>query len=240
MAESLIVEQIDSVVVITVAREHRRNALDNATLLALRDALNDVAGRDELAAVVLAGAGLKAFSAGSDLKEMASQSPAGRLAHTALGQQVFDQIEELPCATIAAVEGFCLGGGLEMALVCDLRVAGEGSTFGMPEVQVNALPTWGGTYRLPRLLGLPRAKQLLLFGRRLTAAEALEWGLIAEVVPQGAARDRALEIGRSLAGLNRRTFARAKALINAGQSVHPRVARHLEYLADDAQLAAEE
>jgi enoyl-CoA hydratase/carnithine racemase len=139
---------------------------------------------------------------------------------------------------IAAIEGYCLGGGLEMALGCDLRIAGEGSTFGLPEVGVNALPSWGGTYRLARLIGLARAKQVTLFGRRLTAEEALDWGLVAEVVPRGGARARAIEIGQSLADLDRRTFARAKALMTAGYGVHGRVARQMEYLADDAQLSS--
>src|SRR4051794_22366845 len=123
MAESLRVERSGRVLVLTIDREARRNALDDATLKQLRDALEAAASDDEIAAVVLSGAGLKAFSAGSDIKELAAQPHAVRLAHTALGQQVADLMEEAPCAVIAAIEGYCLGGGLEMRLGCDLRIA---------------------------------------------------------------------------------------------------------------------
>ena len=238
MVESLRVERDGGVVALTIAREARRNALDDATLVALRAAL-EAAARDGVAAVVLAGAGTKAFSAGSDLKELAAQTHAERLAHTALGQRLADQIEELPCAVIAAIEGYCLGGGLELALACDLRIAGAGAQLGLPEVQASALPSWGGTHRLPRLVGMARAKQVALFGRRLSAEEALDWGLVAEVLPSGQARARALEIGASLAEVDRRTFARAKALLAAGQAAPGRIGNQLEYLADDAQLASD-
>src|SRR3954470_804505 len=226
MTESLIVERVGSLAVLTINREARRNALDDATLRLLRDAL-DAAARDQVAAVVLTGAGTRAFSAGSDIKELAAASHAERLAHTALGQQVQEQMDDLPCPVIAAIEGYCLGGGLEFALACDLRVAGEGAQFGLPEVQINALPTWGGTYRLPRAIGLARAKEVILFGRRLTPQEALAWGLIAGVVPPGQARTRAREIEESLAAVDRRTLARAKALIGAGYGAHGRVGRQL-------------
>jgi enoyl-CoA hydratase len=238
MAESVKVEQSGSVVVLTINREARRNALNDEALYALREALERAAARDDVAAVVLTGAGLKAFSAGSDIKELAEQSAAQRLAHTALGQDLADLMEELPLPVIAAIEGYCLGGGLEMALACDLRVAGEGAQLGLPEVQINALPTWGGTWRLPRLVGMARAKQVTLFGTRLTAQEALDWGLVAEVVPQGQATRRAVEIGETMAGVDRATIARAKALVAASFGAHGRVARQLEYLADSAQLTS--
>src|SRR5918999_43818 len=98
--------------------------------------------------------------------ELASQGLEDRVAHTHLGQVLFERLEEHPAAVIAAVEGYCLGGGFEMALACDLRIAGAGATFGMPEVALHALPTWGGTYRLARGVGGPRGQGIVLFGRR--------------------------------------------------------------------------
>ena len=238
MTDTLRVEGDATVVSITINRPRRRNALDDATLHALVAALDDAA-RSGSTAIVLSGEGTVSFCAGSDIKELAGQTLPERIAHTDLGQTAGDRLEQSPCVVIAAIEGYCLGGGLELALACDLRIAGSGSTLGLPEVQIDALPSWGGTYRLPRVVGIGRAKEITLFGRRLDAQEALAWGLVSEVVPQGGARERALEVARGLAGAAaRETVVRAKQLINGGYGVDGSVGRQLELLADSAQLAS--
>ena len=153
MDETLLYEVADKVATITINRERQRNALDDATLFKLRDAL-ETAKRGGFGAIVLKGAGLKAFSAGSDIKEMAIQSQAEQINHTELGQEIGDFIERHPAPVIAAIEGYCLGGGLEMSLACDLRIAGAAASLGLPEVRnLSALPSWGGTVRLPRIVG---------------------------------------------------------------------------------------
>jgi enoyl-CoA hydratase len=239
MSEAIELQLMDQVAIITIRREERRNALNDASLLELRSALRGGVGAG-VSVTIITGAGGRAFSAGSDVKELAAQTPSERLAHTALGQSIAEEIEDHPSAVVAAIEGYCLGGGLEFALACDYRIAGMGSQFGLPEVALNALPSWGGTYRLPRLLGTARAKEMALFGRRLNASEALAWGLVAEVVTDGQALDRAIAVGQELsASTTRETLARAKALINASYGVHGHVARQLEYLADSAQTATE-
>jgi len=239
VTDKLLVEASERVGLLTVNREARRNALDDETLLALRDVLERWSGDDGVSAVVVRGAGTRAFSAGSDLKELAEQSHAERARHTELGQALGDLIETHPCVVIAAIEGYCLGGGLELALACDYRIAGQGAVLGLPEVGLNALPSWGGTVRLPRVVGVGRAREIVLFGRRLDAAEALAWGLLARVVPEGEAASAALAFAREFAAsTDRATVAVAKGLITHGVGAPPRTARHLEYLADLGQLAS--
>lgn len=239
MTDTLTVETLDDhVVSIKINRPDRRNALDDATLESLVAAVEG-AGRSSATAIVLSGEGTVSFCAGSDIKELAGQSLPERIAHTELGQRAADCLERSPCVVIAAVEGYCLGGGLELALACDLRIVGAGSQLGLPEVQIDALPSWGGTFRLPRVVGLGRAKEITLFGRRLDAEEAVAWGIASEAVPEGGARGRAVEVAGELAAAAQRdTVVRAKRLINAGYGVDGSVGQQLELLADSAQLAS--
>jgi enoyl-CoA hydratase/carnithine racemase len=239
MAETLLVEIVERIACLTISREHRRNALDDGTLLLLKKSLEDLA-RSDVCAIVLSGAGNKAFSAGSDIKELAAKGLSERIAHTELGQIVGDMIEQHPRPVIAAIEGYCLGGGLEMAMCCDYRICGEGATFGLPEVALGALSSWGGTVRLPRFVGAARAREIILFNRRLDAGEALDWGLVNRVVAQGtalqSARAFALEIfGQADPGI----VAIAKGLLAHGNGAPQRTARHLELLADMSVLASD-
>lgn len=222
-----------------IARERRRNALDDATMEALRDALIR-AKREGIGAIVLCGEGTKAFCAGSDLKEMAEQSYDERLMHTELGQEIGDLIEAHPAVVIAAIEGYCLGGGLEIASACDYRIAGRSAVLGLPEVAINALPSWGGTVRIPRIVGVGRARELVIFGRMLSGAEAEQWGLVARAVDDGAAVTEAMELARQIAsGHDRRTVSIAKHLLSFGYGIPARSGRHLEYLADMNQLGSD-
>ncbi|MCO5083116.1 MAG: enoyl-CoA hydratase/isomerase family protein [Rhizobiaceae bacterium] len=222
-----------------ICRERRRNALDDATMEALRDALIR-AKRERIGAIVLCGEGTKAFCAGSDLKEMAEQNYDERLAHTELGQEIGDLIEAHPAVVIAAIEGYCLGGGLEIASACDYRIAGRGAVLGLPEVAINALPSWGGTVRIPRIVGVGRARELVIFGRMLSGAEAEQWGLVARAVEDGTAVAAAMDLARKMAAEHdRKTVAVAKHLLSFGYGIPARSGRHLEYLADMNQLGSE-
>ena len=239
MSDGLIVEIRDGIAALTISRERRRNALDDPTLFQLRDALQR-ARQSDVKVIVLTGAGTKAFSAGSDVKEMAEQNHEQRLAHTELGQQIAESIEQHPCPVIAAIEGYCLGGGLEMALACDYRIAGKGATLGLPEIKINALPSWGGTTRLPRVVGVARAREVIMFGRTLDAETALAWGLVAEVQPEGQALARALAMAAEIAEKrDPRCLALAKQLLTNGWAMPTRASNYLEYLADMNQLSSD-
>jgi enoyl-CoA hydratase len=219
-----------------IDRPERRNALDAATVARLRRELDEAAADVSIRAIVVSGGGLAAFCAGQDIKELAALDRPGRLAAHAAGQSLMDEIEAHPCLVIAAIEGFCLGGGLELALACDARIAGDGASFGLPEVGRDLLPTWGGHHRLSRVVGLGRAKEIVLVGRRLDVTEAVAWGLLAEAVPAGAAHERAITLaGAAVEGSSRATIARAKALVTAGFAAAAREAREADALAEAEQ-----
>ena len=143
----------------------------------------------------LTGAGQTSFCAGDDIKAYADRSSRDSARHHERGLEVFDALENHPCLTIAAIEGFCLGGGLELALSCDLRFAGAGSLFGLPEVRkLGAMPSWGGLTRLPKVIGIGRAKQMVLLGERIGAEQAERLGLLAGVVADGDALKHAQQL----------------------------------------------
>jgi enoyl-CoA hydratase/carnithine racemase len=169
----------------------------------------------EVRAVVVTGAGERSFSAGSDVNEFEAQrGPAGRARHE-LEERVNRKLADLPMPTIAAIEGNALGGGLEIALCCDLRICSERARLGLPEVRLAVTPGAGGTQRLPRIVGPARAKELILTGRVIEADEAASIGLVTEVVPAGSARARADEIATQIATRGPLAVREAKALIDA-------------------------
>jgi enoyl-CoA hydratase len=171
----------DRVAVLTINRPEVRNALDRETVEALTTTLGQLAGRDDVGVVVITGAGDRVFVAGADIRQMRERRRDDGLA--AINSSAFSVVERFPKPTIAAVNGHALGGGCELALACDLRVAAEHARFGQPEVGLGIIPAAGATQRLPRIIGLGRAKQLVLTGDPIDAATALDWGLVNEVVP---------------------------------------------------------
>jgi enoyl-CoA hydratase/carnithine racemase len=226
-----------SVSTITINREERRNAFDFDTLRLLFAAFTDASRRGD-AAILLTGAGTAAFSAGGDIKAYAASTPAQRLAQTDLAQQLLAAMREHPAPIIAAVEGYCVGGGLELALGCDLRIAGSGARFGFPEVSMSALPSVAG-YRLAHYIGIGRATEVVVFGRQINAAEARSWGLVSEIVPHGSALARAYDFATTFANSrDRATVARAKALIQFGWGAPDRTGRYLSYLQDEVQTSS--
>jgi len=193
------------------------NLVTRELLEALDTALRTIAASsaDEVRAVVVSGRGERAFSAGSHVGEFEAQrGPAGRERH-ALESGVARRLAELPMPTLAAIEGNALGGGLELALCCDLRIASERARLGLPEVRLAVTPGAGGTQRLPRVVGPARAKELILTGRILTADEAERIGLVNEVVPAGEARARADMLAAEIAGRGPLAVREAKRLIDA-------------------------
>jgi enoyl-CoA hydratase/carnithine racemase len=199
--------------VITLRREAKLNALSTALEGALDDALTTPAVRAARAVVITGGE--RAFSAGADVSEMRDLDRAAILDYYRATGGVYERVAALPVPTIAAIAGWCLGGGLELALACDFRVAEDGAVLGLPEVGIGILPSSGGTHRLVRLVGPARAKELVLLRERVTAAEAAALGLVTEVVGSGAALERALETARRLAGLPPLAVSVAKQAVDA-------------------------
>ncbi len=195
-------EREGSAAVITIDRRHRRNAVDGETAAKLHDAFLKFEADDEVRVLVLTGAGGVSFCAGADLK--ATETMAGRLMSQE-GPMGFTRLTPSK-PTIAAISGFCLAGGLELALWCDLRIATEGSTLGYPERRWGVPLIDGGTQRLPRIVGLGRALDLILTGRMIDAKEALSMGLLTEVVPAGAHLERALALAEGLARFPQKTM----------------------------------
>jgi enoyl-CoA hydratase len=161
-------------------RPEVRNAINLEMAFALRRILDDWATRDEVRAVVISGAGGKAFASGADIAELRERTH--REALHGVNQVLFQQVEDFPRPTLAAIDGHALGGGLELALACDLRIASRAAKIGLPEVTLGVHPSAGGTWRLPRVVGLGRAKDLILTGRIVDAAEATGWGLFERLV----------------------------------------------------------
>jgi enoyl-CoA hydratase len=189
------VDRDHAVAVLTVDRQDALNALDVATLTDLRDRLRDVADDDDVRAVILTGAGEKAFVAGADIKYMSGLDVEQAKAWGALGHEAGRLLETMPKPTIAAINGFALGGGCELALACDIRYAASGAKLGQPEVNLGIIPGWGGTQRLARVCGLGVAKELIFTGRVVGADEALRIGLVNGV------HDPVLDKARETAGL---------------------------------------
>src|ERR1019366_8452114 len=169
---------------LTVNRPEKLNALNAETVLELRDAVARAATDAEVRALIVTGAGEKAFVAGADINQLAALTPIEAQAYAERGQRVFREIEMLAKPTLAAINGYALGGGLELAMSCAVRVASENARLGQPEVKLGVLPGYGGTQRLPRLVGRGRALEMLLSGEPVTAAEAYRIGLVNHVVPQ--------------------------------------------------------
>ena len=190
------------------------NALDRPTLEELRDRLEGLAGDSDVRVVVLTGSGEKAFVAGADIKYMSGLDANEAKEWGELGQNAGRLLETMPKPTIAAINGFALGGGCELALACDLRYASARAKLGQPEINLGIIPGWGGTQRLARVCGLGFAKELILTGRLVDAEEAERRGLVNGVYDDGELRERVLEVARVLASKSPLALAYAKEAVN--------------------------
>jgi enoyl-CoA hydratase len=215
--EHLIVEREEGIGVVSINRPRKMNALSIATVRELDAAIDELSADPEVGAIVLTGAGEKAFVGGADIAEFNSLASAEEAAQYALrGQAVLSKIESLSKPVIAAINGFALGGGCELAMACDIRLAADTARLGQPEINLGIVPGYGGTQRLPRLVGRGMAKLLCMTGDMIDAEEALRVGLIDRVVPAASLLDEAKSLAKTLAGKAPIALALIKRAINVG------------------------
>jgi enoyl-CoA hydratase len=205
--------------VITIDRPKALNALNQQVLGELEQAIKQVAGNAALRALIVTGGGEKAFVAGADIAEMAGFTTAQAMAFGELGHRVLDSLEALPIPVIAAVNGFALGGGTELALACDFIYASEKAKFGLPEVTLAVIPGFGGTQRLTRIVGRARAKEIIFTGDMLDAAKAKEIGLALEVLPPDQLLAHCKKVAATIAKRGPLAVAQAKRVVDAGASL---------------------
>lgn len=196
--ENLKLEKKNKIAYVTIDRPRVLNALNMATMQELQEVFSGLKDDKEIRVVILTGAGEKAFVAGADINELAKNDPVEAKAYTHRGQAVLDLIENLGKPVIACINGFALGGGCEIAMACTMRLASENAKLGQPEVKLGLIPGYGGTQRLPRLVGTGLAQQILLTGEMISAQEAYRIGLVNEIVPADRLIARAEEIAAKI------------------------------------------
>lgn len=216
MWSNLLVEYKGPVAILTINRPKALNSLDAPTFYQLAEAFGELEKNQEIKVIILTGSGEKAFVAGADISYMKDFTALEGREFALLGQEVMNKIEKLKKPVIAAINGYALGGGCELAMACDLRIASVKAKFGQPEVNLGVTPGFAGTQRLPRLVGKGRAKELLMTGRTIDAEEAYRIGLVNKVVEQELVLQAAEEIAITIAGKGPIAIAMVKVAVNSG------------------------
>ena len=212
-------EVTEGMALVTIDRPKALNALNSETLEELNGCLKELEQRKDVRVVVLTGGGAKSFVAGADIAEMVNASPAQGRAMALLADEVFCRLENMPQVTIAAVNGYALGGGCEIAMACDIRLAAENAVFGQPECGLGIIPGFGGTQRLARLVGKGRAKELIFTCDWINAQEAWRIGLANKVVAKEELLDTCRAMAKTIMGRGSYAVSVAKAVINAGMDM---------------------
>jgi len=218
--QNILFEEKDGVAWITVNRPNVLNALNTATLEEIASSLDEIEKGESILVAIIKGAGEKAFVAGADLEEISKLGLKDSLAYSKRGQRVFSKIEKVGKPVIAAINGLALGGGLELALACTLRVMSETAKLGFPELGLGAIPGFGGTQRLPRLIGKSRALWYITTGEMIDASKALEIGLVHKVVPQAHLGEECSKIAQTLARKSPLAMRLALQAVHSGTEIH--------------------
>ncbi|BCV24590.1 enoyl-CoA hydratase-related protein [Gelria sp. Kuro-4] len=226
--ENITLTREKNIAIITVNRPQVLNALNRQTLAELKATFLECEEDPGVRAVIITGSGLKAFVAGADINELNGLPPVEGLKLMHLGQEVFGLLEKMGTPSIAAVNGYALGGGCELAMACDLRIASTNAKFGQPEIKLGNIPGWGGTQRLPRLIGKTKAKELIYTGRFITAMEAERLGLVNKVVSPEELLLTAKELAREVAAMAPIAIKMAKAAIDQGTEAELAIGLSLE------------
>lgn len=214
--KKVLVEKEGPVATLTINNPKALNALSTAVLQDLEEAVNDVKNDDDIYAVIITGAGSKSFVAGADIAEMKDKTVEEAAQYGAFGNKVFREIETMEKPVIAAINGFALGGGNELAMACDIRLAAENAVFGQPEVGLGITPGFGGTQRLARIVPVGIAKEIIYTGRNIKAPKALEIGLVNAVYPQEELMAAAKKMANGIAKNAPKAVAASKNAINKG------------------------
>lgn len=215
---------------ITLNRPEKRNALNRQLLRELSDTLEEIKEDKSIRTVILRGAGDEAFCAGADISMLREMDAYEAFMFSQSNQRIFNKIEEFPKPVIASIDGFALGGGLELAMACDLRIASRNAKFGQPEINLGIFPGSGGTQRLVKLVGVGKAKEMLMLGEVISAEEAKEIGLIHEVVPRKELKEKTKKIAEKLSKKPPIALALLKHITKYGGNMPPSVGEKLESL----------
>ncbi|KMK72915.1 enoyl-CoA hydratase [Kocuria rhizophila] len=234
----LTVDVTDGIALVTVNRPEVRNAINATVLRAITETLAELAENEDVQVLVFTGAGDKAFVAGADINELAVRTPKDGLKATM--QSVYEKVEQFPKPTIAAVNGYAFGGGHELALACDIRIASTNAQFALPETGLGIMPAAGGTQRLAKLVGLGRATEIVLTGRRVKAEDALAMGLVTQVVEPDNLLDTARETAQAIMAKGPLAIQLAKTVIRHGFDVDHQTGILLERLAQSVLYSSAE
>jgi enoyl-CoA hydratase len=217
--DNIIFNVEDGIALITFNRPKALNALSTDLLQELSDALDEIAKNEDIRILILTGAGEKSFVAGADITELAKFNALQGKNFAEKGQSIINKLQELPIPVIAAVNGFALGGGTEIALACDFIYASENAMFGQPEINLGLIPGFGGTQRLPRLIGKNMAKEMILTGKMIPVDEAKMMGLVNKVCTQEALMDEVMKTAKTIVSKGKVSIRAAKEAINNGMNV---------------------
>lgn len=236
--ELIKVENTQGIAWVTINRPESRNAMNSQVLAEVSASLDELYDDDDAQLLIFTGAGDKAFVAGADINELARRTPADGL--TATMQRLYERIEKFPKPTIAAVNGYAFGGGHELALSCDIRIASTNAQFALPETGLGVLPAAGGTQRLAKIVGTGRATEVILTGRRVSAEEALSWGLVSEVVERADLTDAARRCAENILARGPLALQLAKTVVQHGFTVDASTGMLLERLAQAVLYSTDE
>jgi len=238
--KTLLYKKKDGIGIVTLNRPEALNALNSAVYTELYDVFEAMENDDEVRAVILTGSGEKAFAAGSDVVEMQNMDTIAAQKFMATIRKASDRIYSLSKPTIAAINGYALGGGCELSMCCDLRICSEKARFGQPEINLGLIPGASGTQRLPRLIGVAKAKEMIFLGDMIDATTALNLGLVNKVVPPDKLMEEAMSWAAKLAGKSGPVLAMAKLAINTGIDTDIDSGLDIEALCDALCFATED
>ncbi|PID40873.1 MAG: enoyl-CoA hydratase [Proteobacteria bacterium] len=238
--ENIVFDVTDGIATIAFNRPKALNALNGQLLDELSAALDQIDANEEIRVLVLTGTGEKSFVAGADINELATFDTLQSKRFARKGQQIIGHLQKLAIPAIAAVNGFALGGGSEMALACDFIYASENAMFGLPEITLGLIPGFGGTQRLPRLVGSNRAKEMIFTGKMLPAAEAASIGMVNRVFPAESLMEEVMKTAKAIAARGKVSLRAAKQAVNNGLNVDLASGMHIEADAFAICMASED
>ena len=226
--ENIIYQTDENIATITFNRPKALNALNAALLEEFSTALDEISADENIGVLVLTGAGEKSFVAGADINELATYNSLTAKNFSRHGHNIVAKLQELPMVVIAAVNGFALGGGTEIAIASDFIYASENAKFGQPEINLGVIPGFGGTQRLPRLIGMNRAKELIFTGKMISAVEAEQMGLVNKVIPHDQLMEEVFKTAKEIASKGKTSLRAAKQAINHGMNTDLATGIHIE------------